>query len=131
MGRALSHTRPLLDEVRANAGDDVLAHLESSDDYADTRHTRQPEKPVTIGSPEHRVGIAPRSAQFVYGLLGADWNSNGYGHSDRYNRVQELTASGIRLVIDEFRADVTKTRNYPDCLVMPTLVGSVDVLAAG
>jgi hypothetical protein len=28
--------------------------------------------------------------------------------------------SGIRLVIDEFRADVTKTRNYPDCLVMPT-----------
>jgi hypothetical protein len=34
-------------------------------------------------------------------------------------------------MIEEFRADVTKTLNYPDCLVMPTLVGSFDVLAAG
>jgi hypothetical protein len=46
----------------------------------------------------------------VYGLLGADRNSNGYGYSDRDNRVLELAVSGIRLVIDEFRADVTQTR---------------------
>jgi hypothetical protein len=29
---------------------------------------------------------------------------------------------GIRMVIEEFRSDVTKTRNYPDCQVMPTLL---------
>ena len=34
-------------------------------------------------------------------------------------------------MIGELRQDVTKTRNYPDCPVMPTLVGSVGVLAAG
>ena len=57
---------------------------------------------------------------FVYGLLGADYDSSPYTQTGE--RVVRLAVSGIRLVIDEFRTDVTKTRNYPDCLVMPTSV---------
>jgi len=45
---------------------------------------------------------------FVYGLLGADYDSSPYTQTG--DRVARLAASGIRLVIDEFRADVTKTR---------------------
>lgn len=45
---------------------------------------------------------------FVYGLLGSDHDSSPYTQSGE--RVARLAVSGIRLVIDEFRADVTKTR---------------------
>lgn len=45
---------------------------------------------------------------FVYGLLGADYDSSPYTQTG--DRVARLAASGIRLVIDEFRTDVTKTR---------------------
>jgi ParB/RepB/Spo0J family partition protein len=45
---------------------------------------------------------------FVYGLLGADYDSSPYTQTGE--RVLRLAVSGIRLVIDEFRTDVTKTR---------------------
>jgi len=45
---------------------------------------------------------------FVYGLLGADYDSSPYTQTGE--RVVRLAVSGIRLVIDEFRTDVTKTR---------------------
>ena len=56
----------------------------------------------------HPVGIATRSAQFVYSLLGADYDDSPY--TQQGERVARLAVSGIRLVIEEFRADVTKTR---------------------
>jgi hypothetical protein len=61
--------------------------------------------------------------------LGGDYDGSPYTQSG--DLVAELAVRGIRLVIEEFRADVTKTLNYPDCPVMPTSVGSVGVLAAG
>jgi ParB/RepB/Spo0J family partition protein len=45
---------------------------------------------------------------FVYSLLGADYDDSPY--TQQGERVARLAVSGIRLVIDEFRADVTKTR---------------------
>jgi hypothetical protein len=45
---------------------------------------------------------------FTYGLLGADRNRSPYGQSGE--RVAHLAAYGIRLVIEELRKDVTKTR---------------------
>jgi hypothetical protein len=66
---------------------------------------------------------------FVFAVLGADYDQSPYTLTG--DRVAELAARGVRLVIEEFRTDVTKTRNYPDCPVMPTLAGSVGVLAAG
>lgn len=45
---------------------------------------------------------------FVYALLGPDWDNSPYTQTGE--RVQRLAANGIRLVIGEFRADVTKTR---------------------
>jgi ParB/RepB/Spo0J family partition protein len=44
---------------------------------------------------------------FVYGLLGGDYDGSPYTQSG--DLVAELAARGIRLVIEEFRADVTKT----------------------
>ncbi len=44
----------------------------------------------------------------VYGLLGADYHGSAYGQTGE--RVSQLAMTGIRLVIDEFRSDVTKTR---------------------
>jgi len=44
----------------------------------------------------------------VYGLLGADYDQSPYTQSG--DRVAELAARGIGLVIEEFRQDVTKTR---------------------
>jgi ParB/RepB/Spo0J family partition protein len=44
----------------------------------------------------------------VYGLLGADWDESPYTQTGE--RIAELAARGIRVVIDEFRTDVTKTR---------------------
>jgi hypothetical protein len=44
----------------------------------------------------------------VYGLLGADYDGSPYTQSG--NRVAELATRGIRLVVDEFRTDVTKTK---------------------
>ena len=38
---------------------------------------------------------------FVYGLLGADYDSSPYTQTGE--RVMRLAVSGIRLVIDEFR----------------------------
>jgi hypothetical protein len=101
----------------------------ASDNYADARNARQLEKPASARHLGHRVGIATRSAQFTYALLGPDYDQSPYTQTG--DRVAELAARGVRLVIEEFRTDVTKTRNYPDCPVMPTLVGSVGVLAAG
>ncbi len=43
----------------------------------------------------------------VYGLLGADYDSSPYTQAGE--RVAQLAASGIRLVIDELRTDATKT----------------------
>lgn len=45
---------------------------------------------------------------FVYSLLGSDYEESPY--TQQGERVVRLAVSGIRLVIDEFRADVTKTR---------------------
>jgi ParB/RepB/Spo0J family partition protein len=45
---------------------------------------------------------------FVYALLGPDYDQSPYTQTG--DRVAELAARGIRLVIEEFRSDVTKTR---------------------
>ena len=45
---------------------------------------------------------------FTFGLLGGDYDGSPYTSSG--DRVAELAMRGIRLVIDEFRTDVTKTR---------------------
>ena len=45
---------------------------------------------------------------FVYSLLGSDYDDSPYTQTGE--RVARLAVSGIRLVIEEFRADVTKTR---------------------
>jgi hypothetical protein len=45
---------------------------------------------------------------FVYGLLGSDYDNSPYTQAGE--RVSRLAMTGIRLVIDEFRTDVTKTR---------------------
>ena len=44
----------------------------------------------------------------VYGLLGPDWDQSPYTQTG--DRIAELAARGIRLVVEEFRTDVTKTR---------------------
>jgi hypothetical protein len=91
--------------------------------------TCQPsEVPDPAPNPSTRLQINV-ARFFVYGLLASDYDNSPYTQAGE--RVSRLAMAGIRLVIDEFRSDVTKTRNYPDCLVMPTLFGSVDVLAAG
>jgi ParB family chromosome partitioning protein len=46
---------------------------------------------------------------FVYGLLGGDHVDSPY-KTEVGQRVARLAVSGIRLVIEQFRADVTKTR---------------------
>jgi hypothetical protein len=45
---------------------------------------------------------------FCFGLLGSDYDGSPYTQSG--DLVAELAARGIRLVIQEFRTDVTKTR---------------------
>ncbi len=45
---------------------------------------------------------------FVYSLLGSDYDQSPYTQTGE--RIARLAVSGIRLVIEEFRADVTKTR---------------------
>ena len=45
---------------------------------------------------------------FVYGLFGSDYDNSPYTQAGE--RVSRLAMAGIRLVIDEFRTDVTKTR---------------------
>jgi hypothetical protein len=45
---------------------------------------------------------------FVYALLGADYDKSPYTQTGE--RVARLAAGGIRLVVDELRSDVTKTR---------------------
>jgi len=45
---------------------------------------------------------------FVFAVLGADYDQSPYTQTG--DRVAELAARGIRLVIEEFRTDVTKTR---------------------
>jgi ParB/RepB/Spo0J family partition protein len=45
---------------------------------------------------------------FVYALLGADHDSSPYTQSGE--RIVRIAAGGVRLVIDELRTDVTKTR---------------------
>jgi hypothetical protein len=53
-------------------------------------------------------GIVATSAQFVYALLGADYDGSPYTQSGEL--VAELAVRGIRLLLDEFSADVTRTR---------------------
>jgi hypothetical protein len=45
---------------------------------------------------------------FVFAVLGADYDQSPYTQTG--DRVAELAARGIRLVVEEFRTDVTKTR---------------------
>jgi ParB/RepB/Spo0J family partition protein len=45
---------------------------------------------------------------FVYALLGADHDSSPYTQTGE--RIARIAAGGIRLVVDELRSDVTKTR---------------------
>jgi hypothetical protein len=45
---------------------------------------------------------------FVYTLLGADHDSSPYTQTGE--RIARVAAGGIRLVVDELRTDVTKTR---------------------
>jgi ParB/RepB/Spo0J family partition protein len=45
---------------------------------------------------------------FVYALLGSDYDDSPYTQTGE--RVQRLALAGVRLVIEEFRSDVTKTR---------------------
>ncbi len=45
---------------------------------------------------------------FVYALLGADHDNSPYTQTGE--RIARIAAGGIRLVIDELRTDVTKTR---------------------
>ena len=45
---------------------------------------------------------------FVFAVLGADYDQSPYTQTG--DRVAELAARGLRLVIEEFRTDVTKTR---------------------
>src|SRR5439155_10696317 len=45
---------------------------------------------------------------FVYAVLGADHDRSPYTQTGE--RVARIAAGGIRLVIDELRSDVTKTR---------------------
>jgi ParB/RepB/Spo0J family partition protein len=45
---------------------------------------------------------------FVYAVLGADYDQSPYTQTG--DRVAELAARGVRLVIEEFRTDATKTR---------------------
>jgi len=52
---------------------------------------------------------------FVFAVLGADYDQSPYTQTG--DRVAELAARGVRLVIEEFRTDVTKTRKgrQPRC----------------
>ena len=45
---------------------------------------------------------------FVYALLGADHDSSPYTQTGE--RIARIAAGGVRLVVEELRADVTKTR---------------------
>jgi len=45
---------------------------------------------------------------FVYGLLGADHDKSPYTQTGE--RIARIAAGGVRLVVDELRTDVTKTR---------------------
>jgi hypothetical protein len=54
---------------------------------------------------------------FVFATLGSDYYS-GYGTAGE--KVKQLAMTGIRLVVEELREDITKTKNYLDRLVMPT-----------
>jgi len=45
---------------------------------------------------------------FVYALVGADHDNSPYTQTGE--RVARIAAGGIRLVVDELRTDVTKTR---------------------
>src|SRR5919109_3340695 len=45
---------------------------------------------------------------FVYALLGADYDKSPYTQTGE--RIARLAAGGIRLAVDDLRADVTKTR---------------------
>jgi hypothetical protein len=47
--------------------------------------------------------------------LAADYDSSPYTQTGE--RVVRLAVSGIRLVIDEFRSDVTKTRSVSTSLI--------------
>ncbi|HEX5924534.1 MAG TPA: hypothetical protein VFY45_11925 [Baekduia sp.] len=44
----------------------------------------------------------------MYALLGADHDDSPYTQTGE--RVRQLAVNGIRLVVDELRADVTRTR---------------------
>jgi hypothetical protein len=83
----------------------------ASDNYADSRRAQQHQKPAPTTRrqrSEQRVRIVPASAQFVYALLGADYDKSPYTQTGE--RIARLAAGGIRLVVGDLRTDVTKTR---------------------
>jgi hypothetical protein len=86
------------------AGDPLLAPEARLCHRADSPRERLPVEAVQ----ERRIGIVATSAQFVFALLGADYDGSPYSQTGE--RIARLAVSGIRLVIDEFRTDVTKTR---------------------
>lgn len=45
---------------------------------------------------------------FTFALLGSDYTGSSYGHAGE--QVLELAMTGVRLVVEEFREDVTKTK---------------------
>jgi ParB/RepB/Spo0J family partition protein len=102
-----------------------------------TRAAKQPTDPVTVAKRERDAQLRELADQahganldlgdalinklasvdpsdldvarfFVYALLGADHDSSPYTQTGE--RIARIAAGGVRLVIDELRSDVTKTR---------------------
>jgi hypothetical protein len=69
---------------------------------------RRPRSTHLAAAQERRINIAAQTASFVYGLLGSDYDNSPCTQAGE--RVLRLAMSGIRLVIEEFRTDMTKTR---------------------
>lgn len=73
------------------------------------RRADSPSERLTGGAVWARlISIVATSAQFVFGLLGSDCSGSAYGQTGE--RIARLAMTGSRLVSDEFRTDVTKTR---------------------
>jgi ParB/RepB/Spo0J family partition protein len=102
-----------------------------------TRAAKQPADPVTVAKRERHAQLRELTDQahganldlgralihnltsidpsdinvarfFVYALLGADHDNSPYTQTGE--RITRIAAGGVRLVIDELRSDVTKTR---------------------
>jgi hypothetical protein len=60
---------------------------------------------LAVVDPANDMNVA---RYFIFALLGSDHDNSAYNSAGE--RVAELAVRGIRLVIEEFRTDVTKTR---------------------